>query len=192
MKNRRNVDWSKHDLTIKTGDCLVHDLKIPKSSMNRVTFINTQGIMAVTGDFGNWIFCREFHPSATGGVSDGYWKEKLQIASTQEHSDFSPEETTRRINELLSEEEDLADDEKEYLDECLNVVTEGEFDYTRVAYREGKGRFEDTESVPFEKETKVWLQIVFDAFDEICRRLKEKASTNVELVSDVEFERGNG
>jgi len=34
--------------------------------------------------------------------------------------------------------------------------------------------FFDSEGVPNVKKVKIWLQIVFDAFDEICRRMKEE------------------
>ena len=40
-------------------------------------------LCVVTGDVGNWMFCREFHPSSKGHVSDYYWVEKLQMSSSQ-------------------------------------------------------------------------------------------------------------
>lgn len=175
MRNKRtSIDFSKHIVEVSQSEgLLVHHLRIPNSYRNSIKFINTNGIMAVTGDFGNWIFCREFQPSAEGAVSDGYWCEKLGMASTQTYSNFSQKETQLAIQELLSTEEDLTEGETEYLNECLSAVEEGEFDYTRVAYRENVGRFEDAESVPFRKEINVWLSYIFDGFDEICRRMKE-------------------
>ena len=69
---RTEVDFSKHVVEItKQEGLFVCYIRVPGTITNSVKFINTNDIMAVTGDFGNWIFCREFHPSATGGVSDG-------------------------------------------------------------------------------------------------------------------------
>lgn len=173
---RTNIDFSKHELIIKESeDLLVHHLKIPDRVLNNIKFINTNDILAVTGDFGNYIFCREFHPSPDGYVSDGYWKEKMTYISTQEPNEFDEEGTINEINELLSDvDQDLTEEEIEYLNECLDKVNEGKFDYERFAYREGVGRFQDAESVPYCSDTINWLKIVFDGFDEICRRLKEK------------------
>jgi hypothetical protein len=133
--------------------------------------------MAVTGDFGNWIFCREFHPSKEGGVSDGYWKEKLGIASTQKASDYSSKLTEQRIKEAINggmEKYGYKGDKlkavKYFLTECLDHV-ENEHEYVAYAYQNHPG-FMDTEEIPFQKETKPWLLSVFDGFDEICRRIK--------------------
>jgi hypothetical protein len=70
--SRTNFDFSEHELIITKSDgLLVHTLKHKDyNKMYRFDFINTNGIMAVTGDYGNWMFCREFHPSPDGGVSD--------------------------------------------------------------------------------------------------------------------------
>jgi len=85
LKKRTALDFSKHEIiVVKENGLLIHHLKIPKQWTNNIKFINTNNILAVTGDFGNWIFCREFHPSKDGYVSDGYWHEKLNIASTQD------------------------------------------------------------------------------------------------------------
>src|SRR3989344_2189435 len=90
IENRTGVDFTKHELIVTEQEgLLVHRLKHPEYTyMNSVTFINTNGIMAVTGDYGNWIFCREFHPNDKEGVSGGYWLEKLKIASSQEGQEF--------------------------------------------------------------------------------------------------------
>ena len=81
-KKRTDWDFSKFDLTVsKTDNCLIHTLQKGKSLMGRVVFINTQNVMTVTGDFGNWVFCREFHPSKDGYVSDDHWAGKLQMRS---------------------------------------------------------------------------------------------------------------
>jgi len=172
---RTDVDFSKHEVLVTEQEgLLIHYLKKPGTICNSIKYINTNGILAVTGDFGNWIFCREFHPSAEGHVSDGYWCEKLRSASTQTCSDFSPTETEEEIKRLLAEEEDLTEEEIEYLNDCLSAVDAGEFDYTIVAHRQNVGRFQDHENVPLCKELTTWLKCVFDGFDEICRRMKEE------------------
>ena len=125
--------------------------------------------MAVTGDWGNWIFCREFHPAADERVSDHYWCEKLGIASTQESKNYSKEKTRAEIEERLKEE-DLDPEDKDFLTELLDVVDDEEEGYRRWAY-ENMPRDFDAESLPLCYENKFWLKAIFDAFDEICARM---------------------
>lgn len=178
MKGKRTgIEFEKHEvLAIKTDECLIHHLKKPDTMCDSIKYINCGGVLAVTGDYGNWIFCREFHPSEKGFVRGGYWEEKLKIASSQEPEEFDEEGTIAEIKRLLSEEEELTEDETEYLNGCMDKAQQGRFDYEYYAHRENCGRFEDHEYVPHRMKTKFWLQAVFDGFDEICRRLKE-AST---------------
>ena len=50
-----------------------------------------------------------------------------------------------------------------------------EVNYTYMAYRDsGKPSFIDYEMIPFFKKVEPRLEIIFDAFDEICYRLKDK------------------
>lgn len=178
---RTGIDWSKHEVIVTKQDgLLIHHLKRPNTVIANIKYINTNGIMAVTGDYGNWIFCREFHPSDDGFVSDGYWKEKLVIASTQKPDEFDEDETRNSLEAYLADTDDPLDEkEKEYIEGCLNALCDGELDYTYYAYRNGVGRFNDGEYVPFENRTKRWLAVVFDGFDEICRRMKENDENNV-------------
>lgn len=180
-KNRTGIDFSEHELHITEQDgLLIHHLKKPNTYYECIKFINTNGIMAVTGDFGNWIFCREFHPSSEGGVSDMYWLEKLKIASSQEGEEFDSEATRKEIEDgidhILEEygyEGDTLKEAKEYYEYLLNYVDESEWYYEANAYMDRPG-FIDAEDVPNVKKTKIWLEIIFDGFDEICRRMKEK------------------
>lgn len=171
MKGKRtNLEFEKHELFVTNRDgLLVHHLKKPNTDCDNVKFVNTNGIMAVTGDYGNWIFCREFHPSNNDKVSDQYWIGQLTYASTQKPYEFSKDETRAQIEALLSEE-DLEDDEIEYLQGCLEKVDEGGFDYEHYAHRENVGRFQDHESVPLVEKPKHLLLVVFDAWEEVCRR----------------------
>jgi hypothetical protein len=61
----------------------------------------------------------------------------------------------------------------EFYRECLRYV-ETEWEYVAFAHGSDKPGFIDHTEVPHCKKTKQWLRIVFDGFDEICRRLKEQ------------------
>ncbi len=171
-KKRTEVNFDKHEVTvIDLGETLIHKFKKPDSYHQSITFINTQGILAVTGDYGNWIFCREFTPSPDGFVSDSYWCEKLKISSTQKISDYSPEETRKEIEEKLKNaaDEDLDDNDIEYLKDLLNQADECEERYMVYAH-DNLPNNRDHEFVPCIKKLNPWLEVIFDAFDEICRR----------------------
>jgi hypothetical protein len=65
MNRRTKIDFSEHELKItQLEGVLIHEFKRPDTRNCMLVFINTCGVMTVTGDFGNWVFCREFHPSA--------------------------------------------------------------------------------------------------------------------------------
>jgi len=180
MNKRTNTDFSEHELKVIANDAIIiHDLKQTGCEYtHRVKFINTCGIMVVTGDFGNWIFCREFHPSSEGKVSDYYWVEKLQINSAQNPYNFDNEGTKKEIEEGIEKgledygyQDKKLEEMKKYYEELLNYVDLSEFEYTSFAYNNYPS-FLDTERVPFIREIKPWLLVIFDAFDEICNRLK--------------------
>jgi hypothetical protein len=181
LGRRTDFDFSEHELLIKESDgLLVHTLKHKDyNKMYRFDFINTNGVMVVTGDYGNWMFCREFHPSPDGMVSDYYWCEKIKIASTQEPFEFDYEATEKEILEAINgglveggfEGDDL-EIMTEYYESLLDKVHEGEFYYEAYAY--GEMPYLITSGcVPNNKKIKHWLLCVFDAFEEICSRLKE-------------------
>lgn len=144
--------------------------------MDSIKYINTNGILAVTGDYSNWIFCREFHPTADGHASDHYWEEKLRISSCQKPSRYSAEETEKEIRRMLDDPEGgwLGED-REFLQDLLSKVDD-ELEYTYFAYRESP-RGWDSESIPFAEKTDYHFLAVLDGFDEICRRLKGKESS---------------
>lgn len=180
-ESRTSVDFSKHELNVvKEDHVLIHDLKIPHSVHNRVKFINTSGVLAVTGDYGNWIFCREFHPSKDGYSCDSYWGEKLQIAGNQKSTEFCPDLTEEYIKEEINgglsetgyEGKELSQ-MIEYYKSCLNYLEEGEFWYQSFAYSNYPS-FADYECIPECKKTPYWLEVVYDAFNEICDRLQNE------------------
>lgn len=184
-EKRSHKDWSDHELNIITtniGDTedhiFIHELKKPDTRIQSVKFINTQGIMTVTGDYGHWIFCREFHPSPEGYVSDHYWLEKMQIATGQEPLQFDREGTRQAIHEKLSslEEEGYEGEElkevQKYFKKCLRH-TDNELMYLYHAHMELPS-WADFEFAIHCKKPEPWIPIIFDAFDEICRRLKKR------------------
>jgi len=186
VNNRTGIDFSNHELIIEDKEgLLIHTLKRPEFEMRgRINFINTNDVMVVTGDYGNWMFCREFHPSAEGGVSDGYWHEKLQTKSTQDGLEFDSERTFEEIKEGLNGgleeygyEGKKLEEVKEYYSDLLVYVDEPQSIYEAYAYSNFP-YFLCGEDVPNVKKTKQWLRIVFDGFDEICRRMKEEYVEN--------------
>ena len=169
---RTITDFSKHQLEIiKEEHVLIHNFHIPGTIANSIKFINTSGILAVTGDYGNWIFCREFHPSKDGRVSDNYWLEKLSIASSQNPYEFDSEKAQQEIKDLLeNKDHDFSEDEKEWLQNLSNAADEGEYEYISVV-QDHPSSFE-TEMIPRGKIVKYWLLVIFDAFEEIVKILK--------------------
>ena len=179
-KPETTIDWSKHKLNItKNENVLIHDFKKPGTCIDRVVFINSMGVCSVTGDYGNWIFCREFHPNEEGWVSRGYWQEKLEIASSQKPMKFDSEATRKELESGLKhdlEEQGWKGKElqemKEYYESCLEYVDD-ENDYEHYSYNHYPD-FTDFESVILIKECKYWLKAVFDAFNEICNRIQKE------------------
>ena len=178
MNRRTKIDFSRHELKItKLEGVLIHEFKRPDTINCMLVFINTRGVMTVTGDFGNWVFCREFHPSADNEqcVSGGYWDEKLEISSVQKSDKYDAEQTTKLLKEFKETFEDsfgreMDEDEKEWIEQLENNVDD-EHEYTYLAYRE-KPKDIDYESVPFGEKRHFWLDAVYDGFDEICRVMK--------------------
>lgn len=176
---RTSIDYSKHVVTeTKSEGLLVHHFGEPGTIINSMTFINTHGIMAVTGDFGNWIFCREFHPSAEGRVSDHYWQGKLRNSSTQVGEEYDSEATRRAIEVELNVgyaeygySGTRLEEMIEYGEECLRLVHD-KYAYELYAHREIPHG--DSENAICCYKNHIWLDCIFDGFDEICLRMKEQ------------------
>ncbi len=183
---RTGVDFSKHEHRVELfkndegKEIRVDHFQKGNSRYGYLQFTNTAETLTVTGDYGNWVFCRPFGISEEGSVSVGYWLEKLRDSSSQEPSNYDGDETAKEIKALIKsglkeygyegEELSLA---KEFFTDLL-TYTEEEFEYVYEAYRGGNAPpFLDAEMIPFCKEVKIWLLIVFDAFDEMCERLKK-------------------
>lgn len=169
---RTEVNFEQHVLKItKVDGMMVHDLCKPNTITDRVMFINTNGIMAVTGDYGNWIFCREFHPSNKNSIDGRYWAEKLCLSSTQDPYEFDVEAVREEVSEL-KENHELTEEEIEWLDELVCAAEDGEYSFIAKAMDRPNG-FE-AEMIPRGKKFKFWFEVILDAFDEICKRIKEQ------------------
>ena len=176
---RTGIDWSKYELHTSSSPSLdsevsVYNLKKPDTIQGRVMFIVGHGVTSVTGDYGNWIFSRDFHPSANEFVPNSYWVEKLVMASCQKPDSFDGDTAEAEIRALRNEYDDdlddpLTEEELEWLDQLEDAVSD-EIEYLNVAYRQNVGRFSDGDSVPTGKKLNVWLEVIFDAFEELCRR----------------------
>ena len=172
------LDLSKHVFTHthipKTG-CMTTNIDIFKfEKINTVTegmtFINAEGIMSVTGDWGNWVFCRMFFPSASGHVSDSYWCEKLMNASKQDSHTHDNDIAIKEIDELLNDpDNEWSEEEKEFWEE-LKGTAGSEYEWIAVAMN--RPRSIDAEQIPKGKILDCWLAVIFDGFDEICRRME--------------------
>lgn len=179
MKTRMDLDFTKHEYLVSKPDdnVAIYELKIPGTRMHQFTFINACGILAVTGDYGNWVFCREFHPAAGDHADDYYWLEKLHTGSEQRGEEYDSDKTLLEIQERLDGLEEYGytgkrlHEMREYLKECLDHVHLSEHEYTSFAFNNFPG-FLDAENVPFCRSIVPRLLFVFDAYDEMCRRAK--------------------
>lgn len=123
-------------------------------------------------------------PSEDGSVSDGYWLEKLAIHSIQDGQQFSSDLTEKELQRMINggaseygysgEELEIA---TEYYKNCLAHVHDDEIDY--IQEMRNFPKFMCGEEMIFLKETKPWLNFVFDAFDNMCNRLKHKESVTI-------------
>lgn len=182
-KKRTDVDFSKHILTEshfnceKTGHTAdIWELKVPGTMWYRVIFINSCGILTVDGDYGRFSFNREFHPSRDGAVCDHYWLEKLRIGNDLKWDEYDSEETEKELRILIDKgleeqgyEGEQLDKLKEQLTDLLTYVDD-KITYEYHAYRDNLVDL-DYEDIPYVKKKNVRLDIIFDAFDEICKRI---------------------
>ncbi len=184
---RTKIDFSKHKHRIDiyknemNDEIRIDHFQINDSYMEYIQFINTKQVLTVTGDFGNWVFCRPFIPSEKGSVDDSYWLEKLQISSGQEFNKLDVKANQTQIEHLIKkdledygyEDEELKE-AKSWFKELLEK-SDDELEYLHYAFKDYNiPRFLDRGLIPTYKEIPTRLLIIFDAFDEICKRIKEK------------------
>lgn len=185
MEKRTDWDFSgfQHKTVIfKSEDSKtirIDKLQNGNSKIGYIQFLNTDENLLVTGDFGNWVFCRPFIPSPEGEVSEGYWIEKLKMNSIQNFENYDFDSIEKDIQELIDNgledygyTGDKLKEAKEWFSNLLDY-TDDPIEYVYHAFRDySKPDFIDYEMIPTYKEFPVRLKIVFDAFEEICRRLK--------------------
>lgn len=129
MKGKRtNINWQDHNVKYSESDnAKIWTIKKPDTAWDSVIFINSCGIMAVTGDYGNWIFNREFHPEGDK-VSECYWLEKLSISSEQTGLVYDQKETFEDIIDAMVEliinndESVLWEKSKEFINEVTPKI----------------------------------------------------------------------
>jgi hypothetical protein len=174
-------DFSKH-VIIETinKDVNIREFAIPGKKRYSCTFINCRGVMTVTGDFGNYVFSREFHPSPEGEVCPSYWVEKLRHNSCQKPTVYCPERTEEAIRHFegehkgdLVEGEELDIELEEYIERLYDSLYECELDYDSAAYRNMPDNVE-CEDVPKGFKYVDFLPQVFDAFNAMCEQMEGK------------------
>lgn len=179
MKQRTRVNFSKHE--IRTTDLpsgRIYRFSEAGTSTHAITFIITCGITAVTGDFGNWVFCREFYPANDGdNISEGYWDEKLEIASQQKAKIFDSETVRRELDEFIEGFQDYydrppTDEESEFFDD-LKAVSDNEIEYISTIWNDIPCTL-DASDMPKGKTRHFWLNGVYDGFEAMCRKLKNE------------------
>ncbi|UDQ99269.1 hypothetical protein AAEX28_04095 [Lentisphaerota bacterium WC36G] len=174
---RTQADFSKHELTVKEFDIdgkklTIHHFKQKDCRNLEVKITNFDGHCTITGDLGNYIACREFIPTANIIISDYYFCEKLSIASTQKVFEYDSDEQIKYFKECKIEwvegikESDEIESIEESFDELINSC-ENEFELYKALENS------DLEFDEFQPEQKIetWLLMIFDAFEEIGRRL---------------------
>lgn len=176
---RTRINFSNHILETNTAYYLstYHLKKANNSVTNNIKFIITNGVTIVTGDFGNFMFCREFIPSKDEFVDDSYWLGKFEMHSEQIGKEYSEEETIKELEyqiesglEEYGYENNKLIDAKLYYEDLLNY-TDNSNDYLTYIDKTIPS-FLERENIPYVKTIKYNLLIVFDAFDEICKRLE--------------------
>jgi hypothetical protein len=98
---------------------------------------------------------------------------KLKISSCQDPYEFDAAKVKEEIAALRKDHE-LSAEEIEWLDSLAEEADQGEYSF--IAEAMDKPNSFDWEMIPHGKVLNSWLPVVFDAFDEICRRIKESSN----------------
>ena len=188
MAKRTNVCFDAHEHRVEIFRCgekeiRVDHLRVGDSYQGYLKFVNTDDRLMVSGDYGTWTFCRPFVPSEEGSVSEHYWLEKLTMHSVQDASVFDSDVLDKQLNDIIGDlsnlyGEDVYEDALEWYTGLLEY-TDDETEYLYMAHRDlYRPDFIDYDDIPNGKVINPWLEVVFDAFDEICRRCRESGDTN--------------
>lgn len=184
MNKRTNTNFEKHKHRIQIFKCEEEEIRvdhfqIEKSGCQYIKFINTSDSLTVTGDYGNWIFCRPFIPFPGSTVSEMYWIEKLQMYSIQSFTEYDWDAINKEIDDLIDHRlEDIGyegkdiEELKEWFRE-LREETDDEIAYLNKAFRDYYApSCLDLEYIPTFKVMPIQLKIIFDAYEEISERMK--------------------
>jgi hypothetical protein len=183
---RTGFDFINHDHRLEIyknnegKEIRVDHFQVGSNSTFYIQFINTDRVLTVTGDFGNWVFCRPFVPSSKGFVSEGYWIEKLKLKSCQSFDRLDSDGIREELNRLYTsglKEYGLFGEE---LEDCREWISElkgycdNQTEYLYHAFYDPyKPDGLDLELIPEYKHKPRGLDFVFDSFDIICERMKK-------------------
>ncbi|UDQ96838.1 hypothetical protein AAEX28_07205 [Lentisphaerota bacterium WC36G] len=184
---RTQADFSKHELIVKEFDIdgkklTIHHFKQRDSHNLEVKITNFDGNCTITGDLGNYIACREFIPTANNIISDYYFCEKLTTYSTQKVFEFDANsqiiELAKWEKELLEDitNEDEIEEIKEQFTPLFDACKNGSQQELEVELYNSDLEFDEFQP---EQKIETWLLMIFDAFEEIGRRLAEKEKKEV-------------
>ncbi len=180
---RSGVDFKDHKLEIIRNDgVVIYKFKKPNTITQQVIFINACGVLTVTGDYGNWVFCREFYPGGDP-VSDMYWLEKAQISSTQKVEVFDKQATEKALGDAIRDlskgswDPQEQDELNEYYVGCLDRIYDP-MEYEMYAYREYPSFCDPNIAIKI-MDTDFSLKVIFDAFDEITQKIKKRDKEKV-------------
>lgn len=167
------------------GDFQVYCLQSNKDSWSWVEFIVGHRFTAVTGDFGNHTFGREFHPhKVTVNIDFTYALEKYRYCSTQNPtSEYSPTLTREYIEEFMLEHangdlDNLTEEEREQFDYLL-YYSESEIDYLNQRFNEHDDNiiFLEYDQLQPQYELDKQVNFILHVFIEMCKRESYETDT---------------
>lgn len=158
--------FETHTLCKKELDeVTIYNFKRPNSIIFSVNVVTYKGTTSISGDLGNWIFAREFHPVKGEKISRSYYDEKLQMKSTQKTEEYSEKKATEEI-EYLKEEYSDNDEVLDFLEELEELVYDKNELYN-YSYMETPPCL-DYEELPTGKVRIERLNLLYDAMDRMC------------------------
>ena len=173
MIKRTNIDFTNFSLTINECEYLTYVLKNDVGSI--IKFITDDSHLYVVGDYGNWIFNRNFIPVNGGSVLDYYWVRLLRERSTQNPFIFSKHKTCITIDAMIVNiEVNYPNDSQKKIDLIKYFKNSKEYVDNEQEYlwfvSEHKPNWYLNDII-VEYDYMYDILVVFDAFEEICRTL---------------------
>ncbi len=176
-----NIDFSKHLLSVASMnseefECKIYHLYIPNINYDYIDVIVSEGITAVTGDFGNWIFNMEIHFEEFMGFEVDYLLYQLKTSSSQNPYEVDIGATEKEIEKFRKSVDvslcNLNSEEFEiFCNDLFRSLKKGEQQYNNFI-AEGAIHFTTGISIPvIVKKIPFALASVFDAFEVILNRV---------------------